>query len=103
MTRQEAQVDPGVIIGLISICGIDAYILIDPGSTHSYISMDFAKHVDKKLSMLDNKLIISMPVGGHFMVDVVFRNCDIIIEGQNLHADLIPVGLKEFDAIMGMD
>ena len=33
MTRQEAQVDPGVIIRLISICENDAYSLIDPGST----------------------------------------------------------------------
>ena len=47
MTRQEAQVDLGVIIGLISISGIDAYILIDPSSTHSYISIDFAKYIDK--------------------------------------------------------
>ena len=63
---------------------IDAYILIDPSSTHSYISVDFAKYIDKELSMLDSQLIISMPVGGHFIVDLVFRNCDIIIEGQNL-------------------
>ena len=103
MTRQEAQVDPGVVIGLISICRNDAYVLIDPGSTHSYISMDFAKHVDKKLSMLDNKLIISMPVGNTFVADFVFRNCDIMVEDQNLPVDLIPLDMNEFDAILGMD
>ena len=84
MTRQEAQVDLGVIIGLISIGGVDAYILIDLGSTHSYISVDFAKYIDKELSMLDSQLIISMLVGGHFIADLVFRNYDVIIEGQNL-------------------
>ena len=47
MTRQEAQVDPGVIVGLISICGNDAYTLIDPGSTQSYVSINFSQHVNK--------------------------------------------------------
>ena len=44
-----------------------------------------------------------MPVGGYFIADLVFRDCDVIIEDQNLQADLIPLELKEFDAILGMD
>ena len=80
MTCQEAQVDPSVIVGLISICGNDAYTLIDPGSTQSYVSINFSQHVDRDLSLLDNKLIISMPVGSTFIADFVFRNCDIMIE-----------------------
>ena len=103
MTRQEAQVDPGVIVGLISICGNDAYTLIDPGSTQSYVSINFSQHVNRDLSLLDNKLIISMPVGSTFIADFVFRDCDIMIENQNLKADLIPLDMKEFDAILGMD
>ena len=103
MTRQETQVDPGVIIRLISICGNDAYSLIDPGSTQSYISVNFSSHIDKDLSQLDSKLIISMPVGNTFVADFVFRNCDIMVEGQNLLTDLIPLNMNEFDAILGMD
>ena len=95
--------DPGVIVGLISICGNDAYTLIDPGSTQSYISINFSQHVDKDLSLLDNKLIISMPVRSTFIADFVFRGCDIMIKNQNLKADLIPLDMKEFDAILGMD
>ena len=33
----------------------------------------------------------------------MYRNYDILVEGQVLAADLIPLNLKEFDAILGMD
>ena len=42
MTRQEAQYDPGMIFVLLSIYSMDAYIIIDLGSTHSFISVVFA-------------------------------------------------------------
>ena len=103
MTRQEAQVDPSVIIGLISICGNDAYTLIDPDSTQSYISVNFSSHIDKDLSLLDSKLIIFMLVGNTFVADFVFRNCDIMVEGQNLPTDLILLNMNEFYTILGMD
>ena len=54
MTRQKAQINPGMVTGLLSICNIDAYILIDPSSTHSYISVEFAKYVNRELIMLDS-------------------------------------------------
>ena len=44
-----------------------------------------------------------MLVGSTFIADFVFRDCDIMIENQNLKADLIPLDMKEFDAILGMD
>ena len=63
MTRQEAQYDPGVISGPLSICDMDAYVLIDPGSTHSYISFVFAQHIDRMVDWLDSPLVVAMPAG----------------------------------------
>ena len=45
LTRQEAQASPDVVTGIISICKHDAYVLIDPGSTCSFISEEFALRV----------------------------------------------------------
>ena len=81
MTRQEAQYDPGVISGPLSICDMDAYVLIDPGSTHSYISFMFAQHIEVMINWLDCPLVVAMPAGGSFVADQVYRDCEITIEG----------------------
>ena len=47
MIRQEAQYDPGVISGSLLICSMDAYVLIDLGSMHSYIAFMFAQYINR--------------------------------------------------------
>uniref|UniRef100_A0A1U7X472 Uncharacterized protein LOC104230539 n=1 Tax=Nicotiana sylvestris TaxID=4096 RepID=A0A1U7X472_NICSY len=41
-TRQDAQASNAVVTGILSVCSFDALALIDPGSTHSYVSSYFA-------------------------------------------------------------
>ena len=41
VTQQEADVAPEVMIGTIQVLESDAYVLIDPGATHSFISTKF--------------------------------------------------------------
>ena len=84
-----------MVTGLLPICNMDVYILIDPGSTHSFILVVFAQYIDKGVDWLDSQLIVAMPVGGSFIVDQVYKDCDIIIEGQVLAVDLIPIDLKK--------
>ena len=52
---------------------------------------------------LDCPLVVAMPVGGSFVADQVYRDCEIIVEGQALIANLIFIEIREFDAILGMD
>ena len=63
MTRQEARADPGVVTGLLSIAYIDAYILIDTGSTYSYISVDFAQIMNKEADYLEGPIMVAAPLG----------------------------------------
>ena len=103
MTSQEAQYDLGVISGSLPIYSMDAYVLIDPGSMHSYVAFMFAQHINRIVDWLDSQLVVAMPVGGSFIANWVFRICDITVKGQVMAANLIPIELKEFDAILGMD
>ena len=41
VTQQDADAAPDVVTGIISILDHDAYILVDPGSTHSFASKHF--------------------------------------------------------------
>ena len=52
---------------------------------------------------MDSQLIVAMLIERPFIVDQVYRDCDIIVEGQVLVANLIPIDLKEFVTILGID
>ena len=52
MTKQEAQYDPSVVTGLLSIVNMDAYILIDYGSPYSFILVEFAQYMNKEVDWL---------------------------------------------------
>ena len=67
--------------GFLPICDVDAYVLIDPGSTHSYISFLFVQHIDKMVDWLDSLLVVAMPAGGSFIADRVYRDYEITVEG----------------------
>ncbi|XP_038882346.1 uncharacterized protein LOC120073603 [Benincasa hispida] len=63
-----------------------AYVLFDPSATHSFISSMYAL-IDRLVKPMPEELFISTPLG------------DVI----NFYADLLPLELLEFDAILGMD
>ena len=67
MIRQEAQTDPGEVTGLLSICSIDAFILIGPCSTHSYVSIHFVQCINKEVDWLGSQLVVAMLVEVPFM------------------------------------
>ena len=60
-----------------SIFDHDAYALIDPGSTHSYVATAFTQKIDKELSQMDCSLVISMPVGESVTVDQIYKECPV--------------------------
>ena len=53
ITKEQAPTAPEVITGSFSICDSSAHVLIDPGSTCSFISHDFAFRVMLKYNHLD--------------------------------------------------
>ena len=103
LTREEAPTDPGVISGKISICDLDFHVLIDPGSTHSFMSLETASQVNIKNELLGYDLCVLMPAGGKIIVDKVCRACPVVVSSVMLPADLILMDFKEFDIILGMD
>ena len=82
-------VDPDVVIGTLVIFGMDACVLIDPGSTHSYISAIFAARVGEAPSDLDQELVVSTLVGRSIVCSQVYRDCGILVHGHEMPADLV--------------
>ena len=103
ISRQEAIAAPDVVSGKIYVHGHEACALIDPGSTHSFISWDMASHLHKTHEHLGYNLNVSTPLGGDISVDRVYKDCLVWVDKAELYADLILLPLRDFDVILGMD
>ena len=103
MTRQDAQVLNDVVVGTLHVCSFEAYVLFDPGSTHSYVSPYFASRFGKQPSMLNHLFWVSTPMGEPLNVQLMFPSCIVSVNGVDTLADLMLLEMVDFDVILGMD
>ena len=86
MTRQEAQANPDVETGTLSIFGDDARVLIDPGATHSFISCEYVTRVGMTIVPLGCGLEIATPIGESLWPNQMLKGSLFSIEGQVMGA-----------------
>ena len=103
VTQQDVDTSPDVVIGMISVFGPDAHILIDLGATHSFISMGFISKVNVESQPIDCSIVVSLPTGDSWIVESVYMDSRVIIRGQEFMADLILLDIHDFDVILCMD
>ena len=103
VTQQEADVAPEVMTGTIQVFDRDAYVLIDPGATHSFISAKFIAQVNIEIQPIDCSMVVSLPIGDSLIADRVYIGCRVIIEGHEFRANLVLLNIQDFDVILGMD
>jgi hypothetical protein len=77
--------------------------LIDPGSTHSYISVPNLEGLGLSSELLDYEVEVSNPLGQSVRVNSIYRNCPLAVGGLIFTADLLKMPFREFDVILGMD
>ncbi|XP_060182412.1 uncharacterized protein LOC132612086 [Lycium barbarum] len=77
LARQDVQALNAVVTGILSVCSFDALALIDPGSTHSYVSPYFALRFDRQPDMLNDPFLVVTPVGASLLVEYVYHACQI--------------------------
>ena len=58
-----AEATDNVVEGTLLVCVIEAKILFDPSSTHSFMSPNFFKLIDMPARELEFILTVSTPVG----------------------------------------
>ncbi|XP_070038243.1 uncharacterized protein [Nicotiana tomentosiformis] len=92
-----------VIIGIVSVCQMEASILFDPDSTYSYVSSYYAHYLDMPCESLVSPICISTPVGDIITVDRVHRSCVVTIGELETRVDILLLGMVGFDVILGID
>ncbi|XP_028057446.1 uncharacterized protein LOC114261374 [Camellia sinensis] len=60
---RDVQNTESVVSGIISICAQSAYVLIDSGSTHSFVLHAFSRKLTRPLESMNYLLSVSMPSG----------------------------------------
>ena len=78
-------------------------MLIDPGSTHSFVSISFSSLLDMHISTMDFDLIVATPMGDYVVTSRKLKNCHVIISYGDMLVDLVLLDLQDFDVILGMD
>ncbi|WRX22621.1 Reverse transcriptase domain - like 10 [Theobroma cacao] len=78
----------------------DAYVLIDSGSDRSYVSTTFASFFDRNLSLLEEEIVLHIPLGEQLVRNTCYRNCGIKVGEEEFRADLIPLEIWDFDLIL---
>ena len=103
VTQQDADAAPKVVTGIISFLDHDAYILVDPGATHSFASKHFLDRFQIKTQPLEGRMRVSLPAGDPLFSNRVVRDSKVLIEGQEFPADLVALDMRDFDVVLGMD
>ena len=89
--------------GTIQVFDRDAYVLIDSGATHSFISAKFIVQVNIEIQPIDCSMVVSLPTRDSLIADRVYMGCRVIIEGHEFRANLVLLDIQDFDVILRMD
>lgn len=103
MTTQDAEKSHDVVSGTLQLCAQDVHALFDSGSTHSFVNVDCVSKLNVPIQSLNVKLLVKLPNGSNCFVDKVYKDCPIVMEGQTFPVDLLPLELRDFEVILGMD
>ena len=103
VTQQEADASPDVITGMISVYDHDAYALVDPGATHSFISVPFTERHQIESQPIDGRMVVSVPNGDIMISERIVPGSRLVIQNKDFPADLIVLGIHDFDIVLGMD
>ncbi|XP_022891954.1 uncharacterized protein LOC111406814 [Olea europaea var. sylvestris] len=103
LTGEKEDQNIDVITGMLPVFDIPAIVLMDSGSTHSFISMIFMDKIGNECVETNNILEVSTPSEEVINTDQMVKSVKLEIEGKVLKVDLYILGMKDFDVILGMD
>ena len=78
---------PKVLAGIFSFFDIEMHVLINLGSTHSYVCIEHVKAVEQ----LAYDMHVTSPLGHNISVNSAYRNCPIAIQAREFLTNLIPL------------
>ena len=88
---------------MISVYDHDAYALVDPGATHSFISVPFTKRHQIESQPINGRMVVSVPNEDTMISERIVPGSRLVIQNKDFPAYLIVLGIHDFDIVLGMD
>ncbi|GKE73328.1 putative reverse transcriptase domain-containing protein [Tanacetum coccineum] len=95
--------DSNVITGTFLLNKCYASMLFDSGADRSFVSTTFSALLDVTPTTLDSSYAVELADGRILETNIILRGCTLGLLGHPFDIDLMPVELRSFDAIIGMD
>lgn len=93
---QTAKENERVIACTFLLCGIPAFVVIDTGASHSFVSARFVKRNKLPYVSLDVRLSVSTPVSHSVVAKGLLLGCPLDFEGSELIANLVILEIDDF-------
>ncbi|GJZ22371.1 putative reverse transcriptase domain-containing protein [Tanacetum coccineum] len=103
VNAMEAVQDPNVVTGTFSLNDHFVTVLFDSGADFSFISTEFVPLLNVKPSIANPGYVIEVADGKKVEVDSIFCDCKLELGSSLFSINLIPLGHRSFDVIVGMD
>ncbi|KAJ9566939.1 hypothetical protein OSB04_002905 [Centaurea solstitialis] len=103
ITAEEARDEPDVVTGIFLVNSQPARILFDSGATNSFVTHDYVRYMNSVPFMLPIPLTVDTANGVTLVADRVFRDCSLVLDNHDFFVDLIPIDIRGFDVMIGMD
>ena len=102
MHAEEAQEAPDVVLGMFSVNSVLARVLFDSGASHSFVTKEFACTNKIQPTKLKHVMIVQIP-GSTTKARQICKAVPIRIHGIDFYANLIVLGTKGLEVVLGMD
>lgn len=102
LTKQEKDQNRNILVGNIFISNLLAYLLIDSGVTHSFISLKFIYTLGVLVEFANFPLVVSITSGNMLNTGHDVKIARIEIDIISLEMKLYVIDMNEFDVILGM-
>ncbi|XXG82454.1 hypothetical protein AAC387_Pa10g0401 [Persea americana] len=103
ITDQDPEATNEVVEGTLLIEGLSARVLFDSGSTLSFVTPHFASHFSTPPSSTISVITVTAAMGNVSETDKVYLRSKIQIGDHTFLADLVVLGMHDYDVILGMD
>ncbi|MDV3194616.1 MAG: hypothetical protein Q8886_02785, partial [Candidatus Phytoplasma australasiaticum] len=103
MGAEEARQDPNAVAGTFILNNHYASILFDSGVERSFVSLEFRPLIDLGSKILKENYVVEYASSHKFEAKDVITDCSLCLAGELFTIDLIPIQIKSFEFIIGMD
>ena len=103
MGHGEAVKDPSVVSNTFLLNNTYACVLVDSGAERSFVSHQFKQLLKQTPHSLKDTYVVEMANGKEEHTNDIYSGCTLTLDNHSFKVDLMPVTIKCFDIIIGMD